>query len=122
MILLVTGVVSSPSFPGNYPNNIDRTESLKVASGKTLRIEFTHFAVYPSWNCSSDYVKVTDGDGTILLDRSCGYSNVTSTNSYYFSPPIITTKSNTVDIFFHTNSGGTQVGWTLNWMAVTQGI
>ena len=118
MILLVTGVVSSPSFPGNYPNNIDRTESLKVASGKTLRIEFTHFAVYPSWNCGSDYVKITDGDGTILLDKSCGYSAMSSSSSFYFAPPIITTQTNRVEIRFHTDSRNAGSGWSLTWTSI----
>ena len=112
-----TGVLSSPNYPGNYPNNLDRTESIQVKSGKILRIEFTHFDVYYYPNCSKDYVKITDGDGTTLMDRSCGYS--TSSSSSFFTPPIITTKTNNVNIYFH--SVYTRSGWSLNWTAITPG-
>ena len=127
-----TGVVTSPNHPNNYPHNLDKTEIIEVESGKILRLEFTHFAVYgvPSDCQNYDFVKITDGDGTTLMDNSCGYSYVDPSSSYYFLPPIITTSSNRVEIFFHTDGGGTQMavvnlilytGWSLSWSAVTPG-
>ena len=93
-----------------------------MESGKVLRIEFTFFAVWIAPMCPNDYVNVTDGDGTTLMGKGCGYLNRSPTSSGYFKPPIITTMTNTVDIFFHTDGSGTQTGWSLNWAAVTPGL
>ena len=114
-----TGAVSSPNYPGKYPDNLDRTETVEVESGKVLRIVFTKVAIWWQSGCPKDYVKITDGDGTILMDRSCGYSSNSPTSSSYFLPSAITTKTNTVDILFHTDASGSQDGWSLNWTAVT---
>ena len=95
-----------------------------MESGKILRLEFTHFAVYACdvTTCPCDFVKITDGDGTTLMDNSCGYSYLDPSSSLYFLPPIITTRSNRVEIFFHTDgSGDTEPGWSLSWSAVTPG-
>ena len=119
-LLLTAGVVTSPNYPDNYPNNLDQTQTLQVQRGKMLRLEFTHFAVYWGSTCQYDYVKITDGDGTTLMDNSCGYSD--PSHSPYFRPPTITTRSNTVEIFFHTNIDHTSVGWSLSWSAVTPGL
>ena len=126
-ILKATGVVTSPNHPANYPDNLNKTQTIEVESGKILRLEFTHFAVHTCddvTTCSCDFVKITDGDGTTLMDNSCGYSDPSW--SSYFLPPIITTRSNRVEIFFHTNNGGattgwTTTGWSLSWSAVTPG-
>ena len=87
-----------------------------------LRIEFTKIAVWWAQMCPRHYVKITDGDGTTLMDRGCGYGPGNKASSSYFLPPIITTLTNTVDIFFHTDGGGAQTGWSLNWTAVTAGL
>ena len=94
-----------------------------MESGKILRLEFTHFAVEACnmITCPCDFVKITDGDGTTLMDNSCGYSYLDPSRSFYFLPPIITTKTNRVEIFFHTNAGLTDAGWSLSWSAVTPG-
>ena len=114
LIFKVTGIVTSPNHPGNYPGNLDKTEIIEVESGKILRLEFTSFAVYICGGvttCLCDFVKITDGDGTTLMDNSCGN----------FLPPIITTRSNRVEIFFHTDGSDTYSGWSLSWSALTLG-
>ena len=123
-ILKATGVVTSPNHPDLYPDNLDKTQTIEVESGKILRLEFTHFVVQVCGNinsCPCDYVKITDGDGTTLMDNSCGYSSSDPSSSSYFLPPIITTRSNRVEIFFHTNGRYTTSGWSLSWSAVTPG-
>ena len=114
-----TGNVASPKFPRNYTNNLKKTETIEAESGKILLLEFTHFDVYYYPNCSRDYVKITDGDGTTLMDRSCGYSTSSSSSSNFFMPPIISTKTNNVNIYFH--SVYARTGWSLNWTAITPG-
>ena len=121
---LCIGVVTSPNYPGNYPNNLDKTETIQVMSGKILRLEFTNFAVWVCGDintCQCDYVKITDGDGTILMDQSCGFSWNLPLNLTYM-PPIITTRSNTVKILFRTDVNSTITGWSLRWTAMTPGL
>ena len=121
--VLSTGVVTSPNYPDYYPNNLDKKETIKVDFGKILRLQFTHFAVAgdPS-SCSSDYIKVTDGDGTTLMDKSCGTSSHIPASSWYFQPPSITSNTNMVEIFFHTDETYGAAGWSLTWIAVTPGV
>ena len=120
-ILKATGVVTSPNHPDKYPDNMDKTQTIEVASGKILRLEFTSFAVDWGSTCSYDFVKITDGDGTTLMDNSCGYYDRDPSWTWHFQPPIITTRSNRVEIFFHTDGSLTRNGWSLSWSAVTPG-
>ena len=118
--------MSSPNYPvGYYPRNIERTETIEVESGKIIRLEFTDFQVYVTGtvqNCTGDHVTVTDMDGTILLDKSCGFSTYSPTHSYYFIPPVIFTNSNMVQVSFRNLGGYTRRGWSLNWGAVSSGV
>ena len=117
------GDVTSPNFPHfNYPNNLEKTETIQVESGKVLRLEFTHFAVEWEPTCQYDYVRITEGDGTILMNNSCGYSSVDPSESNYFQPPVINTKTNSTSIFLRTNSLRNDPGWRISWMAVTPGL
>lgn len=116
-ILKATGLVTSPNHPDNYPRNLDKTETIKVESGKLLRLEFTIFWVNACEDintCPCDFVKITDGNGATLMDKSCGY---------YFARTIMTSQSNRVEIFFHTVGDFSELGlgWSLRWSAVTPG-
>ena len=123
LLVLSTGDITSPNYPYfNYPNNLEKTQIIQVESGKVLRLEFTHFAVEWEPTCQYDYVRVTDGDGTILMNNSCGYSSVDPSESNYFQPPVINTKTNSTSIFLRTNSLRTDPGWRLSWLAVTPGL
>ena len=117
------GVITSPNHPDNYPHNIDKVEHITVDTGKILRLEFTAFDVSVGGSintCPTDFVRITDGDGTTLMDNSCGYSYPPS-SSWYFQPPIITSKTNKVEIYFHTNGNKASSGWSLRWTAVEEG-
>ena len=116
------GTVTSSNHPFNHPHNLNKTETIQVESNKVLRLEFTSFAVWWGSKCQYDFVKITDGDGTTLMERSCGYSTVSQSESYFFLPPVVRTKTNKVEIFFHTDNSGTSSGWSLTWSAVTPGL
>ena len=121
---LTPGVITSPNHPGKYPNNIDKIEQIIVDTGKILRLEFTAFAVYIGGSittCPTDFVRITDGDGTTLMDNSCGYSDRDPSSSLYFQPPILTTKTNKVEIYFHTDHRWKRSGWSLRWTAAAEG-
>ena len=98
-------------------------ETIQVESGKILRLVFTHFMVHWGSTCEHASVQIIDSDGTSLMEKSCGYSsNTDPSSSSYFLPPIIMTRSNTVDIIFKTGSSTTDDGWSLRWSAVTPGL
>ena len=121
---LTPGVVTSPNHPGYYPHNIDKNEHITVETGKILRLEFTAFAVWVGGSidtCPTDFVRITDGDRTTLMDKICGYSDRDPSDSLYFQPPILTTKTNKVEIYFHTNDNTARSGWSLRWTAVAEG-
>ena len=92
----------------------------------TLRLEFTSFDVWacgqtPVDTCACDFVKITDGDGTTLMDKSCGISSRHPSDTFFFLPPVLISKSRTVDIYFHTDDYFAGMGWSLSWTAVTPG-
>ena len=121
---ITRGVISSPNHPDDYPHNIDKTEQVVVETGKILRLEFTAFDVDSFGDittCPADFVRITDGDGTTLMDNSCGYSDLDPSSSYFFQPPIITSFTNTVEIHFHTNDEVAKQGWSLDWTTLAAG-
>ena len=50
--------------------------------------------------CPYDFVQVTDGDGTMLMNKSCGYMKVNESDPNFFVPPNITSNTNLVTVFF----------------------
>ena len=78
-----------------------------------LSLEFTAFDV----DCGGDFVKITDvGTRTTLMFFGCGcFGDACSEDAVNFVPPIITTTSNRVEIFFSSDGSDTNPGWSLNW-------
>ena len=74
-------------------------------------MQFTAFDVESSSTCRYDFVTIKNGDGTALMEKTCGYS----------LPAAVTSTSNKVEIYFHTNDFGSYSGWRLTWRAVTPG-
>ena len=106
-------VLSSPGHPSNYPNNLARTDVIEVDQGLVIAIKFTAF-ILDDWrlaDCSFDYLTITEGDGTLLMDKTCGF---------YLPPDIIST-TNTVHVNFHTDGDSAFSGWRLEWTAVSPG-
>ena len=67
---------------------------------------FLHFKEPSSWTSSCfDWVVIKDGDGSILLDKTCG-SEI---------PPTITSKTNTAKVIFRTDFRDTARGFSLDW-------
>ena len=67
---------------------------------------------YESPICNYDHLTIMDGDGTTLMEKSCGSS----------LPAAITSRSNNVKLMFITDRSDIESGWSLNWTAVTPGF
>ena len=110
-IHFATGVVTSPNYPGNYPNNLEKTETIQVEEGLIISLQFTAFDIEPDSTCHFDHLTITDGDGTTLMEKSCGNP----------IPAAIRSTSNIVKLVFITDVWGTMTGWSVRWSAVTPG-
>lgn len=59
-MVIPTGIISSPSYPSNYPSNSNCTWNVRVTVGRTVNVQFNGTFNIPSTvNCSSDYVQVS---------------------------------------------------------------
>ena len=78
-----------------------------------LSLQFTAFDIPKnSWESTcNDYLTIMDGDGTALMEKSCGSS----------LPANIRSTSNAVKLVFSTGIGRTMTGWSVSWSAVTLG-
>ena len=108
---LTPGVVTSPNHPNNYPNNLRRTNTIEVEEGLIVEMQFTAFDVEFFGSTCYDYVTIKNGNGTTLMEKTCGSS----------LPAAVTSTSNRVEIYFHTDGSTTESGWRLTWRAVTPG-
>ena len=88
-----------------------------------VRLEFTYFQGAWDARCERDYVKITDGNGSTLMESSCGWmQDIQESHTYYFMPPILVSLTNSVEILFVTDHGSQGNGWSLSWTAVTPGL
>ena len=142
--VLFTGVVTSPNFPNDYPHNLEENYTIEVEQGQVLLLAFTAFNIdsenddtsykldynrgdneyLDSVLCPSDHLTITDSDGIILMEESCGH----------ILPDRITSRTSKVNLTFHTDDRdveiayasnrylSTRAGWSLIWSSVTPGL
>ena len=85
---------------------------IQVEQSLVIFLQFTAFDIEVGGSsCPYDHLTITDGDGTTLMEKSCGSS----------LPADITSTSNNVTILFITDSHVTMTGWSVSWSAVTSG-
>ena len=105
-------MVTSPNYPGNYPSSLEKTKTIKVEEGLVISLQFTAFDIEAESTCAYDHLTITDGDGTTLMEKSCGNS----------LPAAIRSTSNVVNLVFTTDDyDGGNSGWSVSWSAVTPG-
>ena len=114
-ILHIVGVITSPNHPRSYDNNINKTDMVIAEEGLILSLEFNAFDVHeytPVLDpCPRDHLTIVDGDGTILLQKTCGTTLPTSIRS----------RSNLINIIFFADSSDAATGWNISWSAVEPG-
>ena len=120
-------MVTSPNHPGNYPDNLEKTETIKVEQGLILFLQFTAFDIEFAYTCEFDHLTITDGDGTTLMEKSCGgYSSTWHDDDVVIGgesigsslPPAITSRSNSINLVFTTDVNNARSGWSVSWRAV----
>ncbi|XP_062437571.1 CUB domain-containing protein 2 [Rhea pennata] len=70
----LSGEITSPDYPENYPNNAECRWSIRAAAGASVRLVFADFQVENDDECSFDYVALFDGPtaAAARLGRYCG--------------------------------------------------
>merc|ERR1712179_39457 len=116
------GIVSSPNFPNYYPNRLQITETIKVDEGLVISLQFTYFDIEYHFNCKYDHLTILDGDGSTLMEKSCGRDNmnvvVGGERMDCNRPPVIKSNSNVVNLLFHTGGVNSRnTGWSASWSA-----
>ena len=130
--LFFAGFVKSPNYPEQYPNLLKKTETIEVEPGLVLSLHIITFEIESYMNqtnnltCGFDYLTIIDGDGTTLMEKSCGYrydGSLIIGEQYvgYSMPEYIRSRSNTVNLIFSTNGAIAWSGWRFEWVALTQG-
>ena len=104
--LPTSGVMTSPNYPSNYPNSLHQRKTIQVAKGNIVNIHFTDFELEDP--DPVDYLEITDGDGTSL-------GHFSFQNDHLALLDNITSRTETVDILFHTDDSVTRRGWRLEW-------
>ena len=97
------GVMTSPtvsSRESNYPPNIHETRTIEVPKGKKIRMQFSQYDV----ESCCDYVRITDEDGTVLKE-----------DKHQPAKKPIVSRTDTVNVLFHSDSSVESKGWRLEW-------
>ena len=106
-----------------------------MEQGSLLLLQFTAFDIQlihspDGLSACDDHLTITDGDGTTLMEKSCGPDIngsilVGNKMSGSFLPVPVRSRSNIVNLMFSSDGGrvgDTWGGWSLGWSAVTPGI
>ena len=124
--LPTSGVMTSPNFPADYPNDLHERKTIKVAKGSVINIQFTDFELEFDWYDKSDYVELTDSDGTFL--GRLGANHISGEpdkdrpdisehipKRVNISDMVLTSVTETVHVLFHTDRSDARMGWRLEW-------
>ena len=105
----MSGVIQSPDYPENYPEDVLCQWVIKLSPQYRIRLEFMHLQVEKSTSCQYDFVLVMDGPPTspTTLGRFCGNSSKT----------VVDSKSNEMTVLFKSDMSMTEKGFEAYWYA-----
>ena len=99
-------VLSSPSYPSKYPNNVDCEWSIKFPKHYIIVLNFIEFDFESESKCGYDWLEVRDGrtSGSPLIgSKLCGNE----------LPKRITSKGNYLFVRFHSDGSTTKAGFRI---------
>lgn len=68
----LSGVLTSPEYPNNYPNNVECHWVIRAAGLTTIKLVFVDFQVEGNEECTYDYVAVLGAPGPAHGHHFCG--------------------------------------------------
>ena len=78
------GIITSPSHPGNYPDNVDCIYTISQPTGTVIMLNFLSMDIEDLGGCDyGDYLEIRDGSSadSPILDKVCGDEIPTSIES-----------------------------------------
>ncbi|XP_043569093.1 deleted in malignant brain tumors 1 protein-like [Chiloscyllium plagiosum] len=105
------GSFASPNYPRNYPNNAKCTWYIFMDSNERIRLGFGEIQLETSPHCSNDYVAIYDGPST----NSPVLATICTGSSHVFI-----SSSNTMTIYFESDSRDTGPGFTAHYYKIPQ--
>merc|ERR1712223_523442 len=116
-----SGKIKSPLHPKNYPSNWNKTYDLEVASGSAIELTFESFDLerpHSTRGCIWDWVEVFDGDGTVLMKRSCGSGLDRLEGLQREELKKVISRSHRMSVEFHSDRRVTGTGFLAKWKKV----
>jgi hypothetical protein len=101
------GTISDGSRASPYANNSDCKWQIRVGEGQRVRLRFSDFDT----QAATDFLYLFDGESTLP-------ENIIARFSGPDIPPVVTSRTNRVLVWFVTDSRVTGEGWTLEYEAV----
>ncbi|ELK26749.1 CUB domain-containing protein 2 [Myotis davidii] len=94
----LSGVLTSPEYPNNYPNNAECRWVIRAAGPATIKLVFVDFQVEGSADCTYDYVAVLGAPGPTRGHHYCGSAR----------PPTLVSQGHELQVVFKSdfNIGG----------------
>lgn len=68
----LSGVLTSPEYPNNYPNNVECRWVIRAAGPASVKLVFVDFQVEGNEDCTYDYVAVLGEPGPARGHHYCG--------------------------------------------------
>ena len=97
---------------------------IEVEQGLILSFTIAFRIHSSSSDSCDDHLTITDGDGTTLMEKSCGSFPYIMIGGKTIDSPLpvpIISKSNIINLVFKTSSYNSGPGWNISWSAVTPG-
>ena len=68
------GTLKSPSYPDNYPKNMDCVYTISQPNGTIIKLIFHNMDIQMTHSCRYDYLEIRDGpsDDSSIMDKLCG--------------------------------------------------
>ena len=105
----MSGVMQSPQYPGNYPENVMCQWVIELPPQYKITLEFTDFQLEKSTSCQYDFVLVMGGppSSPIALGKFCGNE----------SDSLVESNSNVMTVLFKSDTTKTKKGFEAYWYA-----
>ena len=88
----ISGIITSPSYPGNYGNNHNCSWKIMSSIGRVVELVIQDMDIKSGTNCPNDYIQIQNavirGSG-VLPGRLCGSLTSNSTFSSYHQTLIV---------------------------------
>ncbi|EYC41622.1 hypothetical protein Y032_0562g3499 [Ancylostoma ceylanicum] len=122
-IRAMSGVISSPNYPEDYGNDEECIWDIQVPLGYHIHLQFTHFDVAPSEDCSKDSLTISQehssralapvGDYYFLFEDEEAHSPLCGITL----PKAFRSESNRIRLNFTTDESTTAAGFRAEWRA-----